>query len=125
MFSKSLMSTVVIACLQFTTPGLVRADDSADSSRTQKVAQALKDADRHIQADRFVEAEKAYKKVLALDSKNVAALAGLAWVFNHRGDWDEAIDAASDAVEISPRTARHGASLDTASGKRERSGRRS
>ncbi|MDB5307936.1 MAG: Tetratricopeptide repeat [Gemmataceae bacterium] len=102
MFSKFLMSVVACPGLLFATPSLVRADDDADSVRVQTIARALKDADRHAAAERLVQAEKSYKKVLALDPKNVPALAGLAWVYNHRGDYDAAVDAADDALEIDP-----------------------
>src|ERR1700722_9247190 len=104
MFAKFLTS--VVACIGLmSTPNAVSAggnpaDYPAELVRGRKLAQKLSKADDLTTAKKFDLAEETYKEVLKLDSENVPALTGLAWLYNHQGNFNEAIDRATDALAI-------------------------
>lgn len=62
-------------------------------------------ADLRIRAGRLDAAEADYRRLLAMDARNVPALNNLAMLLLGRGEADEAVDLARRAVEAAPRLA--------------------
>ena len=78
-------------------------NDSASSATvTVNLASGVRTARRMLALNRLDAADKAYRAVLSVDSHQTAALMGLSRVRLIRGDLDEALSLAQQAVETDP-----------------------
>jgi tetratricopeptide (TPR) repeat protein len=67
-----------------------------------KIFQKLKEADRLKKEKKYDEAIEAYEDVLEAQPKNLAAILGIAWIHNERGNHAAALEFLADALEDHP-----------------------
>jgi len=86
--------------------GITMVDGSISSNKTDTAEQLRQSAREYVQAKRWAEARSAYAALLSNDKEDEDALTGLAGALEKLADYEAMYEAAQDAVQANPGSAR-------------------
>jgi len=86
--------------------GITMVDGSISSNKTDMAEQLRQSAREYVQAKRWAEARSAYAALLSNDKEDEDALTGLAGALEKLADYEAMYEAAQDAVQANPGSAR-------------------